>query len=268
MGFVTFFDSDSPDDLFNVRDKLEFKGVKLNVKRAVPKSDQSPGAKEKSKKLFIANLPKTGFSDDELMKYFTDRHNPKYGTIEKVQLIKEKDANGEKTDTNKGFGFIMVSSEDFADKLAIQHRNFMFHNRKIELKKSVPNDGGFGGGFGGPRGGGRGGRGGPRGGGAGWGNQGGYGAPSWDQGGYGGEWDQGYGGGYEGGYDDGYGGGYGGGYAQGGYGAGGGRGGRGAGGRGGGPRGAPRGGPRGAPRGGAGGRGGPRGAPRGGRGGR
>jgi len=243
MGFVTFFDSDSPDDLFLSREKLEFKSVKLDVKRAIPKSDDSAGAKEKSTKIFIANLPKKDCTEEELKKYFTERHNPKYGEIQKVQLIKEKDSNGTIIeDSNLGYGFIYVSSEDLADKIHIQHRHFMFKGRKIEVKKSVPTNDGFGGGRGrgGPRGGGRGGRGGPRGGGAQWGNQGGYGAPSWDQGGYGGEWDQGYGGGYEGGYDDGYGGGqggYGGGYAQGGYGggygAGGGRGGRGAGGRGG-----------------------------------
>lgn len=257
MGFVTFTDSDMPDEMFLLRDKLEFKGVKLDVKRAVPKNDTSPGAHEKSKKLFIANLPKNAdeFKEDELLAYFTERHDPKYGSIDRVQLIKEKDANGQPTDKNKGFGFIMVTSEDFADKLSIQHRNFMFKNRKIEVKKSVPTDGGFGGGFGGRgggRGGPRGGRGGPRGG-----ARGGRGGGGWDQGGYGGGWDQGWGdqgwgdqgyyqadssydGAYGGGqgYGGGYGGGqgYGGGYSQGGYGSGGGFGGgrgRGRGGRGG-----------------------------------
>jgi len=125
MGFVTFFDSDSPDDLFLARDKLEFKSVKLDVKRAIPKSDQAPGAKEKSTKLFIANLPKKDCTDEELMKYFTARHDPKYGEIQRVQLIKDKDSNGAIIeDSNKGYGFIYVSSEDLADKIHIQHRNF------------------------------------------------------------------------------------------------------------------------------------------------
>jgi len=162
------------------------------------------------KKLFIANLPKFDCSEEGLLQYFNQRHPKKYGTIESIQLIKKKDADGTKLQENKGFGFVMVSSEDLADKMAIQHATFEFGGRKVELKKSVPTNEG--------RGGRRGGRGG--------GNQmqGGmapYGGGGYDYWGYGG----GYGGGYAG--YDGYGyGGWGGGY---GAGAGGNRGGRGGG---------------------------------------
>ena len=87
--------------------------------------------------MFIANLPKTS-TEDEIRLYFEARHPKKYGTIETVQLIKKKDEAGNKTDESKGYGFVMVSSEDMADKLAIQHATFTLGGRKIELKKSVP----------------------------------------------------------------------------------------------------------------------------------
>merc|ERR1712142_1131800 len=90
------------------------------------------------------------------MKYFKARHPEKFGTIEKVELIKKKDDEGNRLEENKGFGFVTVSSEDLADKMSIQHASFEFGGRKIELKKSSPPEGGRGG---------RGGRGGGRGGG-------------------------------------------------------------------------------------------------------
>jgi len=208
FGFVTFQTSELVDEVLLKRSSLTFNGKELEVNRAVPKTDKWVGAHEKTKKLFIANLPKDT-KEDDLMAYFKARHPEKYGTVESIQLIKEKNDQGEKTEVNKGYGFVFVSSEDMADKMAIQHGNFTFGGRKIELKKSVPSGGGEGGrGRGRGRGGDKGMRGG-RGGGQFQGYGGGY------DGGYGGQWAADpYAGGY-GGY--GYGGGFGGGF--GGYGA-------------------------------------------------
>merc|ERR1712212_900458 len=190
FGFVTFAESELIDNLLLKKAELSFKGKSLDVNRAVPKSNTSEGAHSKTKKLFIANVPKTGVSDDDLKAYFEKRHPKEFGTIESVQLIKVKDKEGNKTEENKGFGFVTVSSEDMADKMAIQHASFEFGGRKIELKKSSPpGEGGRGGGRGGR------GRGAPRG-------Q--FAGGQWD-GGFGG-YDY-YGGGYGGGYG-GYGGGY------------------------------------------------------------
>jgi len=201
IGFVTFETSELVDEVLLKRGSLSFNGKELEVNRAVPKNSTWVGAHEKTKQLFIANLPKNA-KEDELEAYFKSRHPEKYGTIESMKLIKEKLPDGTRTDVNKGFGFIFVSSEDMADKMAIQHANFTFGGRKIELKKSVRTagaDGGQGGGRG--RGGGdkgmRGGRGG--------GQFQGYGG--YDSG-YGGQWQAdpyGYGGygGYGGGYGDG-----------------------------------------------------------------
>jgi len=135
FGFVTFAESELIDNLLLKKAELSFKGKSLDVNRAVPKSNTSEGAHSKTKKLFIANVPKTGVSDDDLKAYFEKRHPKEFGTIESVQLIKVKDKEGNKTEENKGFGFVTVSSEDMADKMAIQHASFEFGGRKIELKK-------------------------------------------------------------------------------------------------------------------------------------
>ena len=210
IGFVTFETSELVDELLLKRDSLTFNGKLLEVNRAIPKTIQWVGAHEKTKKLFIANLPKDT-KEDDLMAYFKARHPTKYGTIESIQLIKVKNLDGSRTEVNKGYGFIFVSSEDLANKMSIQHATFTFGGRKIELKKNVAGGGGGEGGRGG-----RGGRGGDKGM-----RGGGRGGGQFQQQGYGGGFDNGYGqwGGYAygGGYDAGYGGGFGG-YGGGGFG--------------------------------------------------
>merc|ERR1719334_2940215 len=164
IGFVTFETAELVDEVLLKRGSLSFNGKELEVKRAVPKTIQWVGAHEKTKKLFIANLPKDT-KEEDLEKYLKARHPEKYGKIESVQLIKEKNPDGSRKDVNKGYGFIFVSSEDMADKMAIQHANFTFGGRKIELKKNVAGGGGDGSrGRGRGRGGMRGGRGRGRGG--------------------------------------------------------------------------------------------------------
>merc|ERR1712168_764202 len=90
FGFVTFAESELIDNLLLKKAELSFKGKSLDVNRAVPKSNTSEGAHSKTKKLFIANVPKTGVTDDDLKAYFEKRHPKEFGTIESVQLIKIK----------------------------------------------------------------------------------------------------------------------------------------------------------------------------------
>lgn len=153
--FVTLHTSEAVDDVLLKKSELNFNGRTLDCNRAVPKNNTSPGAHEKTKKLFIANLPKFKCSEDDLKSYFEARHPKKYGEIESVQLIKKKDEQGNKLEENKGYGFVIVTSEDMADKMAIQHATFEFGGRRVELKKSVPTTpsrGGRGGGRGGKAG--------------------------------------------------------------------------------------------------------------------
>merc|ERR1712002_1449404 len=87
-------------------------------------------------KLFIAGIPKSGLSEEELKEYFDSKHDKRYGTIESVQFIKKKDDSGNLQEENKGFGFVTVSSEHLADTMSIQHSTIHIKGAKIELKKS------------------------------------------------------------------------------------------------------------------------------------
>ena len=140
FGFVTFTSSELIDEILLKRSSLIFNSKTLDVNRAVPRSDsgRGRGSQVRTKKLFIANLPKTGCSEKDLRTYFEARHPTKYGTIESIQLMKTKDGEGNRTEENKGFGFIVVSTEDMADKMAIQHAIFEFGGRKVQLRKSDP----------------------------------------------------------------------------------------------------------------------------------
>jgi len=182
FGFVTFESSLLVDEVIYKEKELMINGTTLEVNRACPKNQYQTGAHHKTKKLFVAGIPKTGVTEEALKQYFDDLHDSKYGTIESVQFIKEKDEEGNRLEDCKGFGFITVSSEHLADTMSIQHAAFQFEGHSLKLKKSDRDGQGQGG-----RGRGRG-----RGGAAA-----GYGA-----GGYGG---YGYGGGY-GGYGQGWGG--------------------------------------------------------------
>jgi len=165
-----------------------------------------------SKKLFVANLPKDkSINVEEELKNIVgslvESEDTKIlGEIEKYIVVMERDQKtGEKTETPKGIAFVIVSSEELADKLAIQcGGGFQIGGRDIDLKKNQ--DPQKVGGMMAGRGRGRGGRGGYQQGGYGggydaqW-----YGPPAY--GGYQGYGYQGYGGGYQQGYQ-GYGYGY------------------------------------------------------------
>ena len=91
--------------------------------------------------LVLVIISNSSFRYIRKAEYFEKRHPKEFGTLESVQLLKEekrKDEEGNKLEENTGFGFVMVSSEDMADKMAIQHASFEFGGRKIELKKPLP----------------------------------------------------------------------------------------------------------------------------------
>lgn len=216
FGFVTFATVEATDEclLSRTETPLKLKDRELQVKRAVPKDDQTQTAQLKSKKIFFARaVPET--TEDQVREYLESRHPPRYGKIEKVELVKNKDGEGK--GPHKGFGFVHCETEDLADRIAIAEKKAKIipgSTKDQEFKKALPKDGaGMGGGRGGGRGGARGGFGqrGGRGGFAAGGYGGGYGAGGYGAGGYGGGagyggWgQQAWGGGY-GGYGGGYGG--------------------------------------------------------------
>jgi len=222
---ITFDSTVTTDTAIAKVMKLEGKDRQLdeftvNIRRDIPQFIwDDPKLKAKafsiSKKLFVAGLPKSGCDWEAELKATVGRlvdsdETKILGEIEEFRVIMDKDAStGDRLETCKGFGFIHVTSEGLADKLAIQCASGLkIGGQDVTIKKDQPKDkdgtgmrGGMRGGRGGfmqrggmmPRGGMmQRGRGFPRGG------RGGYAAPHHQGWGY--DQQQGYGGGYGNGY--------------------------------------------------------------------
>jgi len=153
FGFLTFESSQLVDEVIFKEKELILNGATLQVNRACPKGEYQTGANHKTKKLFVAGIPTTGVTEEELKQHLDAVHDSKYGTIESVQFVKVKDEEGKATEENKGFGFIMVSSEHLADTMSIQHAALEFNGHTLKMKKSdrdgKPGQGGRGRGRGG-----------------------------------------------------------------------------------------------------------------------
>jgi len=200
FGFITFKDPESLDAAQSKRPHT-MDGKKVDTKRAMPR-DEAQENKVTVNKMFVGGLDENT-SEDQVKETFST-----YGTVEKVEMIKDK-----ATGKQKRFCFVTFDDHDCVDKCVIQ-KHFQLCGKNVEVKKAVSknelNQGGPGGMRGGRGGGMRGGRGGGGyGGGASYGGGGYGGAPNWG----------GYGGPPSGGYNDGsYGGGPGGGYGYDNYG--------------------------------------------------
>jgi len=180
FGFITFSKCDDLEECLLARPH-KYKERELDIKRAVPRNQDDGTGHLKVKKLHIANVP-TAFDIKALKKYLKARHPKKYGSIEEVNLLKSKDDSGNATGKNRGFGFITVSSEDFADRISIAENKFTLEGVNMRINKAKPK-----GGEGAQRGGFRGGR-----------------KQGYNQGHQGGGWDDWSYGGYGGGYGYGY----------------------------------------------------------------
>jgi len=214
FGYVTFQSSDMVDDALLDKPHV-IEGKEVEVKRAIPRDDNSNGAHQRTTKIFIGGLPKDTMEDD-IHKYFS---NPdlKVSVANVEMMIKDGEC--------RGFCFVSFVNEDMVDKLTIIKYHNIKGGKKSEVKKAQPK-----GGEGGDRRGGGRGRGGNRGGNRGGGYQGyrqggggggQYGAQQFNNGEYAGG-SMGYGGGYgaQANYSTSYGdGSYGGGYGGGGGGA-------------------------------------------------
>jgi cold-inducible RNA-binding protein len=107
-----------------------------------------------SKKLFVGNLSFQTTESD-----ITTAFEP-YGAIESVSIITDRD-----TGRSKGFGFVVMSEEEAADKAIASMNGSQLDGRALtvnEAKPMVKRDSGGGGGYRGGGGGGRGGGGGGR----------------------------------------------------------------------------------------------------------
>jgi len=136
FGFFIFESSHLVDEVIYKEKELILNNTTLQVNRACPKNEYQTGAHHKTKKLFVAGVPKSGITEEELKQHFDSIHDSKYGTVESVQFVKVKDEEGKVTEENKGFGFVIVSSEHLADTMSIQHATLEFNGHSLKMKKS------------------------------------------------------------------------------------------------------------------------------------
>jgi len=184
FGFITYDNSDAVESVFQSRPH-NIDGKEVDVKRAIPKEHNNTSAHAKVTKLFIGGVG-PDMTPECLQSYIDSRHSSDFGTVEKIDFLKDRDTN-----KNKGFGFLECSSTDFADRLVISENEFFLNGKKMQLKKAEPK-----GEVGGGDRGGRGGRGGFASRGGGRGRGGGTGGRAGGRGGsYGGQ-DNGYNNGY------------------------------------------------------------------------
>lgn len=139
FGFITFLKCDDLEECLLARPH-KYKEKELDIKRAVPKKLDDGTGHFKVKKLHIGNLPDT-FDPKVLKKYLKSRHPKKFGTIEEINFLKEKDDSGKETEKNRGFGFITVSSEDFADRISIAEAKFTLEGSNLKMGKARPKPG-------------------------------------------------------------------------------------------------------------------------------
>ena len=193
FGYVTYKDPSSVIPVLQYkRDTGPHKidGKEVEVKRAIPREDQSSTAHLKTKKIFIGGLADAATAEDIRSALAENLRNI---APTSVDLIMRKSDDGQAPSKHRGFCFVEFDDEDLVDELCCI-KKIDICGKKVEIKKAEPKDksgqgqGGGGRGRGGGRGGSRGGRsgGGPGGGGGGYYQGGGY------QGGY-----DAYGGGYD-----------------------------------------------------------------------
>ena len=131
FGFITYDNSDAVESVFQSRPH-NIDGKEVDVKRAIPKEHNNSSAHAKVTKLFIGGVG-PDMTPECLQTYIDSRHSSDFGTIEKIDLLKDRETN-----KNKGFGFLECSSTDFADRLVISENEFFLNGKKMQLKKAEP----------------------------------------------------------------------------------------------------------------------------------
>jgi len=134
FGFITFSKCDELEECLLKRPH-KYKEKELDVKRAVPKGQEDSYGHYKVKKLHVANIPAL-MKEKELMRYLKRRHPQKYGQFQEVNFLKSKDDGC--SEKNRGFGFITVSSEDFADRVSIGETKFTLNDKNLRIAKAKP----------------------------------------------------------------------------------------------------------------------------------
>lgn len=128
FGFVTYENVDAADNALAARPHT-LDDWEVDIKRAIPREQNTDTAHQRTNKLFLGGLPSTA-NEADIMEYFHQTY-PGKGTIEKCDLIKNK-----ATGVSRGFAFLELNSEDFADLIIIDNATPNICGKKVEIKKA------------------------------------------------------------------------------------------------------------------------------------
>jgi heterogeneous nuclear ribonucleoprotein A1/A3 len=125
FGFVTFAAAEEVDKAMNSRPHV-IDGKTVDPKRAVPReASQKNEANMSTKRLYVS-----GVRDDHQEKDF-EEYFSKYGVVEKVEIIKDKN-----TGNYRGFAFISFGDYDPVDKCCLE-KHHMILNHRCDVKKAL-----------------------------------------------------------------------------------------------------------------------------------
>ena len=134
FGFVTYDHPDAVKAALDDRPHV-IDNKNIEVKRAIPREENNASSHQRTKKLFVGGLP-SNTSEDDLIDYLNTTYK-NHGVVEKCELIRNKETN-----ELRGFGFLEVSSEDFADLIIISEPKPTILGKKVEIKKCEEKGGG------------------------------------------------------------------------------------------------------------------------------
>ncbi|CAN8315922.1 unnamed protein product [Cochlearia groenlandica] len=142
FGFVSFSDPSVIDRV--LQDKHHIDNRDVDVKRAMTREEQSPGARPggfnassrsfdsgtsvRTKKIFVGGLP-PALTSDEFRAYFET-----YGSVSDAVIMIDQT-----TQRPRGFGFVSFDSEDSVD--VVLHKTFHdLNGKQVEVKRALPKD--------------------------------------------------------------------------------------------------------------------------------
>ncbi|GMS93183.1 hypothetical protein PENTCL1PPCAC_15358, partial [Pristionchus entomophagus] len=125
FGFVTYAAKTMVDECQAARPHV-IDGKTVDPKRAVPRDANDRGAGNvSSKRLYVSGI-REEHTDDMLQEYFG-----KFGTIEKVDIIKDKATN-----KNRGFAFVTFDDYDCVDQCVIL-KSHQINGYRCDVKKGL-----------------------------------------------------------------------------------------------------------------------------------
>jgi len=142
FGFVVFQSAEDLQEVLLNRSKLAIRGKRLDVRSAIPRGrDEAPGVDTRTNKVFLKGVPADGKKGEvarTIKEELEALYDTRYGTVEDVFVNTFKD--GPKAGQLKDFAFITLSSEDFADRIAIGRPKIHLLGRDMTVSKVQDRD--------------------------------------------------------------------------------------------------------------------------------